>query len=58
MVFLATFVAFPLGLLKNIESLSNISAMSIGFYTVFVAEVSDNRCKYSRGESVVVVCRY
>ncbi|XP_013417027.1 putative sodium-coupled neutral amino acid transporter 10 [Lingula anatina] len=39
MVFLGLFVALPLGMLRSIESLSNISAVSIGFYTVFVAEV-------------------
>ena len=39
MVFLAFSVALPLGLLKNIESLSNVSALSIGFYSVFIAEV-------------------
>ena len=40
MVVLGVFVALPLGLLKNIDSLSNVSAISIGFYMVFVAEVS------------------
>ena len=40
MVFLAVFVALPLGLMRNIESLTNISAVSLGFYSVFIAEVS------------------
>ena len=40
MVILGLFVGLPLGLLKNIESLSNVSAISIGFYKVFVAEVN------------------
>ena len=40
MVVLGVFVALPLGLLKNIDSLSNVSAISIGFYMVFVAEVN------------------
>lgn len=39
MVSIALFVALPLGLLKNVESLSNVSAISLGFYCVFVAEV-------------------
>ena len=40
MVFLGLVVALPLGLLKTVESLSNISAISIGFYGVFVCDVS------------------
>ena len=40
MLFLAIFVALPLGMLRRVESLSNISAMSIGFYIVFVIQVS------------------
>ena len=39
MVFLGMFVALPLGLLRNVESLSNISALSLAFYTVFITEV-------------------
>ena len=39
MMFLAVFVALPLGMMRNIESLTNISAISLGFYSVFIAEV-------------------
>ncbi len=42
MVVLCLFVGLPLALLKNIESLSNVSAISIGFYMVFVAEVTSS----------------
>lgn len=40
MVFLGVCVALPLGLCRNVESLSNISAISLGFYAVFVLNVS------------------
>ncbi|XP_074647829.1 putative sodium-coupled neutral amino acid transporter 10 [Tubulanus polymorphus] len=36
---LACCVVAPLGLLRNIESLNNVSALSIGFYSVFVAQI-------------------
>ncbi|CAH1793342.1 unnamed protein product, partial [Owenia fusiformis] len=39
MVCLGLCVALPLGLLRSVESLSNISAISLGFYTIFIAEV-------------------
>ena len=40
MMFLGMFVALPLGMLKNVESLANISAISLAFYMIFVTEVS------------------
>ncbi len=49
MVFLGLFVALPLGLLRNVESLSNISAISLGFYMVFVTEVSNNLFQQNLG---------
>ncbi|ELT91159.1 hypothetical protein CAPTEDRAFT_229032 [Capitella teleta] len=39
MVTLGLFVALPLGMLRNVESLSHISAISLGFYCVFVINV-------------------
>jgi hypothetical protein len=36
---LALFVALPLGLLRNIESLSSVSAASFLFYAVLVLKV-------------------
>ena len=40
MVIIALCVVLPLGLLRDLHSLSNVSAISLGFYMVFVAEVS------------------
>ena len=55
MVVLGLFVGLPLGLLKNIESLSNVSAISIGFYMVFVAEVRPSNLSCKMIESVVFI---
>lgn len=39
MVLLAVSVALPLGLRRNVESLSHFSALSIGFYIAFIIYV-------------------
>ena len=39
LVVMAFGIALPLALLRNLDSLSNINAISLGFYAVFVAEV-------------------
>ncbi|CAD5114257.1 DgyrCDS3398 [Dimorphilus gyrociliatus] len=39
MILLGLCVALPMGLLRNVESLANISALSIGFYIVFVCYI-------------------
>ncbi|KAI0221576.1 hypothetical protein LSAT2_027112 [Lamellibrachia satsuma] len=39
MVILALCVVLPLGLLRDLHSLSNVSAISLSFYIIFVAEV-------------------
>ncbi|XP_023210111.1 putative sodium-coupled neutral amino acid transporter 10 isoform X2 [Centruroides sculpturatus] len=36
LIFLGLFVAFPLGLLRKVDSLTSFSAMSIGFYMFLI----------------------